>query len=143
MKILLLITVFCFGLASFGFSQQNDAKQAQPTQAAPPTFKVSLIVDDIMFAANVINTVEITGSDVDAFLLTKNSLLNVVKYIQTNNSRLTDTLTLDIQFQVGKSLLGFMSKTRFQASQVENYRRFVEAINEGMKPSKPKESKGK
>jgi len=120
---------------------QQDPKAA--TQPAIPTFKVSLIVEDILFASTAITTVEISGSDVETYLQTKNSLMSVVKYIQTNNRRLTDTLTLDIQIPVAQNLLNLMSKAKFQGSQADNYKRFVEAVIEGLNSSKPKDNKTK
>ena len=140
MKKNVIFFVILFSLYNYLHAQQPDPK-ASTGQPAIPTFKVALIVEDIMFAATAITTVEISGSDVDAYLQTKNSLLSVVKYIQTNNSRMTDTLTLDIQFPVGQNLLNLMSKAKFQGAQADNYKRFIEAIVVGLNSGKPKENK--
>lgn len=135
MKIKLTFSLLMLLISAFVvFAQQNEQKQP-----GIPTFKANLIVEDILFAANALSTVEITGNEVDPFLQAKGSILNVVKFIQSNNKRNGDTLTLDIQVPLAQNLLIYMNKAKFQGSQAENYKRFVDALIEGLKPGKPKQ----
>ncbi len=145
-KLVLSLLIFTLISISALQAQKPDSKSANPAaQPQPavniPVFQAPVLVEDILFAATTLNSAEITGSEVDLYLQCKNNLQGVIKYIQTNNVKNSDTLTLTFQLPVAQALVNFLGKSKFMGSQVENYRRFIDTIIQASKNAKLPEPK--
>lgn len=145
-KLLLTLLIFSLMSVSAVLAQKPENKAANPAAQPQPTanipiFQAPVLAEDILFAATTLNSAEITGNEVDLYLQCKNNLQGVVKYIQTNNVKSSDTLTLTFQLPVAQALVTFLGKSKFMGSQVENYRRFIDTIIQNSKNAKLPEQK--
>lgn len=132
-QLLALITLFIALINISAYSQtsnQSNTKQQQSQIILKPKF----LGADLVFALNALNTIEITGAEVDNFLACKNFLKESVQKIQESKKTINDTIVVDLNFEIAKKLFDFLERAKFTGAQAEQYKRFLEAILEATKP---------
>jgi hypothetical protein len=75
-----------------------------------------------------LNNVELTGSEIDAFLNAKRFLQLTIKKAQDKNLQATDTISTELTIQNAQEILTFMQRGKITGANVEKYKRFVDSM---------------
>lgn len=122
-KKLFLLVVFA---VPFVLIAQNPNQQQ--TQQEVPTLVPKVIVGDIVFVSQALRTVEIKGSEVDAFLQVQQSFEKLVKDLTAQQKKINDTVEIRIPLPIAQNTLTFMDRASFQGQNAISYKRFVDAL---------------
>jgi hypothetical protein len=142
MKKLIFLLAFLF-LSSYTFSfaqKQNPAPQTQPGAASQAQPKVVILkpvfeLADVIFALNAIGTVEIQGgTEVDAFLVCKKALTQIVESAQASGKKPNDKISADIQLPVAQNILTLLNRAKFTGAFAGNYKGFVDSLVASARP---------
>ncbi len=135
MKKSLLIIVFA--LLSFCglYAQQNQ--QQQPVQLLTPT----VVVGDIVFVYQTLGTIEIKGSEADAFLAVQNLFKEFVQEFQTSKKKVEDTVEIKIPVAIAQNTINLLERATFTGANAERYKRFQNALVEAANKLKQKGGK--
>ncbi len=122
MKKIIVVTFAALFLVCFNsFAQiKNDPKNV----VLKPTF----IVGDVIFAYNILNTIEITGAEVEPFLECKNALKGIIDSATKENMKPTDNITADIPLVTAQNLSSFLSRGKFKGENAVNFKRFMDSM---------------
>ncbi len=110
-------------------------------EATVKTIKPKVFALDFVFSYNMLNSIELRASEVDALLEVKNALKPYIEQIQKENIPLTNAVTFEISTAIAHNMLQFMERGKLVGSDAEKYKRFVEGIAEAAKALKPEEKK--
>jgi hypothetical protein len=136
MKKLAIIFILMIGLSFVSFAQKKDGKDAKQEQIVlKPIFEIN----DIIFALQQLNSVEIVGSEVDAFLECKELLSKTYKTEAEAQKKPTDKVTVDMPAIIAQNTLNFVSRTKFSGGLAERYKSFSDAIFKAAEPYKKKD----
>ncbi|MBI5324464.1 MAG: hypothetical protein HZB41_04180 [Ignavibacteriae bacterium] len=113
--------------------------QLQQQQQPPPKLKPTFNVEDIVFVYQTLETVDITGGEVDAFLEVRNFLQTTIKSIQEAKKQAGDKYQVEILLPTAQNMLTFLSRAKFSGGNAELYKRFVESMVESSKALQPKD----
>lgn len=128
-----LIVLFLF---VFSFAVTIPVVHAQNTQTQQPAAKIlkpKVYAADLIFAFQLLNTIELRGSEVDALLEVKTVLKPYIEKVQKENMQLNAVVTFDISAPLAYNLLQFLERGKFTGGDAEKYKRFVEAFSEAAK----------
>lgn len=131
-KFILAILFITIAAASAVFAADNNAQQKTEAKQEVYILKPKVQVGDFAFAMNLLNTIVISPQEVDVFLALKNQLQPVVDKIQKENPQANQMLEFDIPLPMANNLLEFLSRSKFQASEAERYKRFENAFVEAV-----------
>jgi hypothetical protein len=132
MKNTISLIAFAFVLMlNFNLTNAQTTTTAQPNAAK--FLKPKVFVTDLVFAYQLLNSIELRGSEVDALIEIKNVLKPFIEKIQKESIPLTNLVTFDIQANIAANLLQFMERGKFTGADVERYKRFVDGIVESAK----------
>lgn len=132
MKNTISLIAFAFVLMlNFNLTNAQTTTTAQPNAAK--ILKPKVFVTDLVFAYQLLNSIELRGSEVDALIEIKNVLKPFIEKIQKESIPLTNLVTFDIQANIAANLLQFMERGKFTGADVERYKRFVDGIVESAK----------
>ena len=120
------------------YRQEVKVEETQINQRRPdytfyiePKFKEpKFFVEDVVFMNNALNTIEISGGEVDAFMSVKNFFKAAIKDIQDNKRSPADQVEYSVDLESARILLKFLERAKFSGSQAEKYKRFVDAIGD-------------
>jgi hypothetical protein len=126
-KILSFISVLIFSSLSL-LSQQNQ----QQAVILQPIF----ILEDVSFAVNAMNSIEIVGTEVEIFLSSKNTLISYLQSAQKRNKTAKDTIHCEMPLTTAQNIANFLDRAKFSASQAEQFKRFIDALVESTKKYK-------
>lgn len=127
-KFAALAIIFVTMLSINLFSQQ----QQQPEKIIKPT----IYAGDVVFVFNLLNTVELTGREVDAFILVRNSLKPYIEKIKNEKMQATTNVNLDIPINTAQALLTFMDRGKIAGADADTYKRVVDALVAAAKNAK-------
>jgi hypothetical protein len=119
-----------------GLSTNSLYSQNPTPQQTVKMLKPQVVAGDLIFAYQLLNTIELRGSEVDALLEIKAALLPYIEKIQKDNIPLTNLVLYEINPGIAQNLLLFMERGKFIGADAERYKRFVISLNESMKPQK-------
>lgn len=105
-------------------SQQQQQNQQQDIPILTP----KIIVGDIVFVTQALKTVEIKGSEVDAFLQVQQSFEKLIKELNTQQKKLNDTVDIRIPLNIAQNTVSFMDRATLQGQNAVVYKRFVDAL---------------
>lgn len=123
MKKLLFALVLIF-LPFVATSQQQPQNQQQDIPILTP----KIIVGDIVFVTQALKTVEIKGSEVDAFLQVQQSFEKLIKELNNQQKKLNDTVDIRIPLNIAQNTVSFMDRATLQGQNAVVYKRFVDAL---------------
>lgn len=92
------------------------------------TLRPTMTLGDVLFAINVLNTVEIKGSEVDAFLEVKNALVQAVQKAQKEKKTETDQLTLEMNLVTANNFLMLLQRASIPGSAAERFQAVKQAL---------------
>ena len=124
----LAISLFAFfAIISVGFGQQQ-----QQVQVIKPTIAIS----EIIFAIQLLDNIELRGSEVDALIEVKSVMVPPVIKAQNDKKNVSETLTLEFKISTAQNLLGFLQRAKMTGADAERYRKFVEVVVSSAQPKK-------
>ena len=128
MKQYILAVLVAMLIAGGAIEAQQQPSQQQ--QAQKIVLKPKFFVEDVVFMNNALNTIEISGGEVDAFMSVKNFFKAAIKDIQDNKRSPADQVEYSVDLESARILLKFLERAKFSGSQAEKYKRFVDAIGD-------------
>ncbi|GAB1372121.1 hypothetical protein MASR1M45_21830 [Candidatus Kapaibacterium sp.] len=131
-KFLVLIVLFvcCLGhLQLIGQQPQNlDAQKQQLANIKPTVYAT-----DLVFAFQMLSTIELKATEVDALLEVKTALKPYIEKIQKDNIPLANPVIFEISSPLAYNLLQFLERGRLTGADAEKYKRFKDGITEAAK----------
>ncbi len=121
----LVILAFFFAFSLVGYSQQQPQNlQQQETQILHPT----VVVGDIAFIGQTLKTVEIKGSEVNAYLEVEKEITRILTELQQQKKKLSDSVQIDIPLNIAQNTLTFMDRATLTGQNAIIYKRFADAL---------------
>lgn len=118
-----LLYFVIFFLPFIGLAQQQNQQQQDVLILTP-----KLIVGDIVFVSQTLRTVEIKGSEVEAFLQVQQSFEKLIKDLNTQQKKVNDTVEIRIPLNIAQNTITFMDRATLQGQNAIVYKRFVDAL---------------
>ncbi|MGE5479038.1 MAG: hypothetical protein ACM3U1_01270 [Chloroflexota bacterium] len=136
-----IIIILALAAASFApLSPLQISAAAQPNSTAPQAQKTpdvtltpTVVVGDLVFIYNALNTIEIKGAEVDAFLAVQAFYAGIIKDLQTQNKQTTDVIQIKIPLATAQNTLTLMSRATLTGQNAVNYKRFQNSLVESAK----------
>ncbi|MCE5304433.1 MAG: hypothetical protein ABFD00_09330 [Chloroherpetonaceae bacterium] len=131
-----LVILLAFITFSFtGYSQQQPKLQPQQQQDVQ-ILHPSVIVGDIAFIGQTLKTVEIKGSEVNAYLEVEQEFTKILTDLQEQKKKLMDTVQVNIPLNVAQNTITFMDRATLTGQNAIIYKRFVDALVASAKKAK-------
>jgi len=121
-KKLFILAIF-FAFSFIGFAQQQNLQQSE-TQILRPT----VVVGDIAFIGQTLKTVEIKGSEVNAYLEVENEITRILTDLQQKKVKLNDSVQIEIPLNIAQNTLTFMDRATLTGQNAVIYKRFSDAL---------------
>ncbi len=121
-KLVLFFALILIPIVVLGQQQQQNQQQDIPILTP------KIIVGDIVFVTQALKTVEIKGSEVDAFLQVQQSFEKLIKELNTQQKKLNDTVDIRIPLNIAQNTVSFMDRATLQGQNAVVYKRFVDAL---------------
>lgn len=119
-KSLLIVTLFLTVFSATLFAQDNNKLNTK--------IKPEFVVGDVFFAHNVMNTIDIKGNEVEAFLECQNHLKNLAEKAQKANKQAQDKINDEMTLNIARNLTLFLSRASFKGEQAVIFKRFIDSI---------------
>ena len=126
------LILFCMCVFQMSTSYTLCAQQQQQQQTIKPSFPIS----EIIFIIQLLDKIELKGSEVDALLEVKSLLIIPVVNAQKENKPITELLSIDFKVQQAQVLLGFLQRATLNGADAERYKRFIDTIIIAANPKK-------
>jgi len=111
------------------FSQQNLQNQ----QKDVPVLSPKVIIGDLVFVSQTLKTVEIKGSEVDAFLQVDQAITKILQDLNSQGKKATDSIEIKMPLNIAQNTLAFMDRAVLSGQNAVIYKRFVDAVVESSK----------
>lgn len=118
------IVALCIVLATGSLAQQQGSTQSPQNTTLKPT----MTLGDVIFAINVLNTVEIKGNEVEAFLEVKNTLMKAIEKAQKEKKTETDQVTIEMSLLTANNFLTLFQRASIPGSAAERYKSVTQAL---------------
>ncbi|MBM2814266.1 MAG: hypothetical protein HW421_1028 [Ignavibacteria bacterium] len=132
-KIFTLALILIAFLLSNAGAQDNKNEQKQPAQAPPTILKPVFVVEDIHFSLQLLNTIEVQGSEVDAFIQVKDYLQSIVKAVIAQNKANTDLVQVDFPLNLAQSFVNLLQRAKILGVNAERFKRLQNSILDAAK----------
>ena len=129
------LILFCMCVCQMSTSYTLCAQQQQQQQQQQ-TIKPSFPISEIIFIIQLLDKIELKGSEVDALLEVKSLLIIPVVNAQKENKPITELLSIDFKVQQAQVLLGFLQRATLNGADAERYKRFIDTIIIAANPKK-------
>ncbi len=120
-KFVLFFALMVLPFVVFGQQQQNQQQDI-------PILSPKVIVGDIVFVTQALKTVEIKGSEVEAFLQVQQSFEKLIKELNNQQKKVNDTVDIRIPLNIAQNTVAFMDRATLQGQNAIVYKRFVDAL---------------
>ncbi len=130
-----ILFAFCFTI----FAATGLFSQSNKSTSADPTLKPVFYVEDVVFAYQTLDNIDIAGSEVDAFLEVRDLLQKSIKDIQDAKKQQGDKYEINVPLHVAQNMVTFLTRAKFSGRNAELYKRFYDAIVESSKALKSKD----
>lgn len=135
MKYLLTILAVIIFVSGTALSQDNKTLQdRQKDIKIKPVFTV----DDAVFAYNTLNTVELKGSEADAFIEVRKIFEDAIKQAQSNGKKAQDNITIEMNLLMAQNFYNLIARAKITGAQAEQFKRVQDAVTEAAKALKKK-----
>jgi len=127
-KIYLATIIIMLSVLSLN-AQDNEEKKPIVYPDLKPTFMVA----DIYFAIQSLESIEITGTEVKAFLEVKKEVVSFLEEAKKQDLKVKDNIKVTIPFKKAQNLISFLNRTKMTGRMAEQFNRFVDAIVDAAK----------
>ncbi len=124
-----IVTILSIAFVLTTLAVQAQVQSAQKNMIIKPNF----VLEDIVFAYNMMGTIEILGAEVDPFLECKNFLKGAIDKAQAEQKKANDKIAIEIPLVTAQNLSTFLSRGKFKGENAENYKRLMDAMVEAAK----------
>ena len=124
-----VILLFLAFISSLFLVQAQSTTSPQKNLSIKPNF----VLEDIVFAFNVMGTIEILGAEVEPFLECKNFLKGIIDKAQAEQKKASDKITVEMPLVTAQNLSTFLSRGKFKGENADNYKRLMDAMVEAAK----------
>ncbi|MFN8361212.1 MAG: hypothetical protein U0264_14975 [Candidatus Kapaibacterium sp.] len=114
---------------SFGFVAQGQ--QAQ-------TIKPKMPITEIAFAAQMLETIEIRGGEVDAFVDVKKVFIGALDAAQKEKKKAEDVIAIELSIGQAQNLLALLQRAKLTGADAERYKKFVDTVVASAQPDNKK-----
>ena len=104
---------------SFGFTA--SAQQAQ-------TIKPKMPITEVAFAAQMLETIEIRGGEVDAFVDVKKVFISALDAAQKDKKKAEDVISVELTIGQAQNLLALLQRAKLTGADAERYKKFVDTV---------------
>ena len=133
MKNLTFIFALIFVSVSITYSQTPQSLQEQQKAIfIQPVFQV----DDLIFSYNTLNTVEINGGEVDAFVEVRTLFADAIKSAQDKSKRGSDEVTVQMNILTAQNFFNLIARAKITGAQADQYKRVQDAVTTAAKKLK-------
>lgn len=132
-KIILSLAMVClmaFGVSdAFAQKGQPAAQQQQQETIITPSMPVAYI----MFAVEALNTIQIQGSEVEAFMQAKGVLEAEINRCAEKKMKTNDITKFSISISIAQNTIDLLQRAKLTGMQAPLYKGFIDAIVEAAK----------
>ncbi len=116
-----LICIFTATIFSYSAAQNNPNAKAIIIN---PKF----VVTDIQFALQTLNTIELKGREVTAFMEVKSIFQKAIDKALTIKLKANDTLEVQMPILIGKNIMNLLERATLAGEHADNYLRFTSTL---------------
>jgi hypothetical protein len=98
------------------------------------TLKPRLALSEVAFAAQMLETIEIRGSEVDAFVDIKKVFMGILEIAQKDKKEAKDVVTVEMNIGQAQNLLTLLQRAKLTGADAERYKKFVDVIIASAQP---------
>ncbi|MFM8569220.1 MAG: hypothetical protein ACKOB6_06425 [Candidatus Kapaibacterium sp.] len=122
MKVFSRIAVLTTALAIAAPGVMSAQAQTKPAEASKPqTVKPQMPLGDLAFAIQTLSTVNITGSEVEAYIDVKNTFMKVFEQAQKDQKRETDVIVIEMSVLTANNFLELFRRANLQGAAAERF----------------------
>ncbi len=125
------IAVVAAFILAFSFAFEATAQQAQ-------TIKPKMPITEIAFAAQMLETIEIRGGEVDAFVEVKKAFISTLDAAQKDKKKAEDVITIELTIGQAQNLLALLQRAKLTGADAERYKKFVDTVVSSAQPDNKK-----
>ncbi|MBK9247473.1 MAG: hypothetical protein IPM69_05005 [Ignavibacteria bacterium] len=115
----------------FSLSFIASAQQAQ-------SIKPKMPITEVAFAAQMLETIEIRGGEVDAFVEVKKVFISTLEVAQKDKKKAEDVVTLELTIGQAQNLLALLQRAKLTGADAERYKKFVDTVVSSAQPDTKK-----
>ncbi len=135
MKYLLTLLAAIIFVGGTVLAQENQTlKDRQKDIKIQPVFTV----DDAVFAYNTLNTVEIKGGEVEAFIEVRKIFENAIKQARKDEKKGDDKITIEMNLLAAQNFYNLIARAQITGAQADSYKRVQDAVTDAAKALKNK-----
>jgi hypothetical protein len=124
--------MFSFILTMMILTTGMFAQQQQQVQ----TIKPSLPLSEIAFSLQLLESIQLMGSEVDALMELRMILVPPIVKANNDKKQANDVVTLEFKVQQAQNLLNFLKRAKLNGSDVERFKKFTDVIITSAQPKK-------
>jgi hypothetical protein len=117
-----------FGIVAILFLSLTALNAQQGQQQEIPDLNVEFMAGDLAFAIQQLNTVEITGREVDAFVQVKEHFMPTLKQLQEEQATQEKKVMVTIPVGIAQNFLVFLERAKLNGQNAERFVRIKQAI---------------
>ncbi|MCX7929134.1 MAG: hypothetical protein N2663_00190 [Chlorobi bacterium] len=125
-------------VVSVAIAQQQTADASSPQNTV---LKPTMTLGDVLFAINVLNTVEIKGSEVELFLDVKNVLVKAAQEAQKAKKAESDPVVIEMNLLTANNFLTLLQRATIPGSAAERFQTVKQALYASASPQQSQQQK--
>lgn len=98
--------------------------------------KPKMALSEIAFAAQMLETIEIRGSEVDAFVDVKKVFTGVLETALKDKKEAKDVVMVEMSIGQAQNLLALLQRAKLTGADAERYKKFVDVVVASAQPDK-------
>jgi hypothetical protein len=130
---------FASVLLTVALAQQQSADASSPQNTI---LKPTMTLGDVLFAINVLNTVEIKGNEVEAFLDVKNVFVKAAQEAQKEKKTESDPVTIEMNLLTANNFLMLFQRASIPGSAAERFQAVKQALYASASPQQGQQAQG-
>ena len=108
------------------------AQQQQQAQIIKPSMPLS----EIAFSIQLLESIELMGSEVDALMDLRLILIPPIVKANNEKKQAKEVVTLEIKIQQAQNLLAFLKRAKLNGADVERFKKITDIIISSAQPKK-------
>lgn len=116
--------IILFSISSALAQQPQSQQQQQQVQKIKPV----VVVGDLFFAFNALNSIELQGKEVDALLAIKQFIQPTLQKLQEQQVQQTQQIEIEIPVGIAVNWLTFLDRATILGKDAEKFSRFRQAL---------------
>lgn len=124
----LVFAIIIFSIIAFKLQAQTT--QTQKSEKINPAFTLA----DIYFLEQTLETIELNGPEVDAFIEIRDILNSTLKTSQ--DKKVTDIVQVEMNLNTAQNLLSFLNRAKISGARADQFKRIWDTILNEIKKAK-------